>query len=65
MFADDGIIIRRVKDKPLKDVMFHPFFASSGVRFALDKCREVESELKFLGCTLNLETRQLITPEGT
>lgn len=64
MFADDGIIIRRKKDLPLKDIMFHPFFASSGVRFALDKCREVDVELKFLGCTLNLETRQLITPEG-
>lgn len=64
MFADDGIIMRRVKDKPLKDIMFHPFFASSGVRFALDKCREVTTELNFLGCKLNLETRELITPEG-
>lgn len=66
MFADDGIIMRKKKtQQPLKDIMFHPFFATSGVRFALDKCKVVEDELNFLGCKLILSTRQLVTPEGT
>lgn len=65
MYADDGIILRKRKNLALRDIMFTKYFSDSGVRFAMDKTREVTDTLKFLGAELDIKSRQLRTTEGT
>lgn len=56
--------MRKRKHMVLKDIMFTKYFSDSGVRFAMDKTREVTDSLHFLGAELDIKSKQLKTAEG-